>query len=104
MLPLVKPAKLVALFVAVQIGRYIDRGHDAQAAWIGSALVLVASAGLWAWSGSPALLLAFTVVLGTGHMYLMASQQMLVVRGATARLGRAWPTLRLGRPRSRRRR
>ena len=37
---------LVPIFVAVQIGRYIDRGHDARAAWIGSALMLLAAFGM----------------------------------------------------------
>src|SRR5262245_5934774 len=75
---------LLPIFTAVQIGRYIDRGHDAHAAWIGSALLLAASVAMWAWPGSPELLLLFTIVLGTGHMFLMAAQQMLAVRCATA--------------------
>src|SRR5262249_25584831 len=70
---------------AVQIGRYIDRGHDAHAGWIGSALMLVACLGLWIYPGSGPLLLLYTVVLGTGHMFLMAAQQMLTVRCANAR-------------------
>jgi predicted MFS family arabinose efflux permease len=76
---------ILPIFTAVRIGRYIDRGHDAHAAWIGSALILAACLALWAWPGSAALLLAFTIVLGFGHMFLMASQQMLAVRSATAR-------------------
>src|SRR6266576_1878689 len=62
------------IFVALQIGRYIDRGHDAHAAWIGSILMLLASAALWAWSDTGTYLLVFTILLGTGHMFLMASQ------------------------------
>src|SRR5262245_45317465 len=75
---------ILPIFTAVRIGRYIDRGHDAHAAWIGSALILAAAVALWAWSTSAALLLAFTIMLGFGHMFLMASQQMLTVRSATA--------------------
>jgi predicted MFS family arabinose efflux permease len=75
---------LVPIFVAVQIGRYIDRGHDARAAWIGSALMLLAAFGMWAWPLSIVHLLGFTMLLGTGHMFLMASQQMLTVRCANA--------------------
>src|SRR5262245_42604413 len=76
---------ILPIFTAVRIGRYIDRGHDAHAAWIGSALMLLACLGLWAWPGSALPLLLFTVVLGTGHMFLMAAQQMLTVRCATAK-------------------
>lgn len=75
---------ILPIFLAVQIGRYIDRGHDAHSAWIGSALLLVASFCLWTWPLSAVHLLLFTVVLGTGHMFLMAAQQMLVVRCASA--------------------
>ena len=86
---------LVPIFVAVQIGRYIDRGHDARAAWIGSALMLLAAFGMWAWPLSIVHLLGFTMLLGTGHMFLMASQQMLTVRcanaaGATSRSAISW--------------
>jgi predicted MFS family arabinose efflux permease len=75
---------ILPIFFAVKIGRYIDRGHDAHAAWIGSALILAGSLALWAWPNSAAHLLLFTLVLGLGHMFLMASQQMLTVRCADA--------------------
>ena len=73
---------LLPIFLALRIGRYIDRGHDAHAAWIGSILMLLASAALWAWPDTGTYLLVFTILLGTGHMFLMASQQMLAVRCA----------------------
>jgi predicted MFS family arabinose efflux permease len=76
---------ILPIFLALKIGRYIDRGHDAHAAWIGSTIVVLACMALWAWPGSPVFLLVFSVVLGTGHMFLMAAQQMLTVRCATAR-------------------
>src|SRR5690348_1162049 len=47
------------IFLAVWVGRFIDRGHDAVTAWIGSGLIAVASAGL-AFSSSAAGLLAAT--------------------------------------------
>src|SRR5215813_12819876 len=47
---------ILPIFTAVRIGRYIDRGHDAHAAWIGSALILIGCVALWAWPG-PAVLL-----------------------------------------------
>jgi MFS family permease len=76
---------LLPVFSAVALGRFIDRGNDARAAWIGAALMLIAVAGLWAWSLSGPLLLAFTIVLGFGHMFCMASHQMLAVRSANMR-------------------
>jgi MFS family permease len=76
---------LLPVFSAVALGRFIDRGNDAQAAWIGAGLILVAAAGFWAWSASGLHLLAFTIVLGFGHMFCMASQQMLAVRCANLR-------------------
>ena len=76
---------LLPVFSAVSLGRFIDRGNDSQAAWIGAALVLLSAAGFWAWSGPRPLLLLFTVVLGFGHMFCMASHQMLAVRCANMR-------------------
>jgi predicted MFS family arabinose efflux permease len=76
---------ILPIFTALRIGRYIDRGHDAHAAWIGSALTLVSAVALWAWPGSTIHLLAFTILLGSGHMFLMAAQQMLCVRSASER-------------------
>src|SRR5262249_45373916 len=74
---------IIPIFTALRIGRYIDRGHDAHAAWIGSALMLIAAVALWLWPNSAIHLLAFTILLGTGHMFLMAAQQMLCVRSAS---------------------
>jgi len=76
---------ILPVFTALRIGRYIDRGHDAHAAWIGSVLTLISAVALWAWPGSAIHLLAFTILLGTGHMFLMAAQQMLCVRSASER-------------------
>src|SRR5205807_9840612 len=76
---------LLPVFSAVALGRFIDRGNDSQAAWIGAALILLSAAGFWAWSPSGLQLLAFTVVLGFGHMFCMASHQMLAVRCANMR-------------------
>jgi MFS family permease len=76
---------LLPVFSAVALGRFIDRGNDSQAAWIGTALILVAALGFWAWSPSGLHLLAFTIVLGFGHMFCMASHQVLSVRSANLR-------------------
>jgi MFS family permease len=76
---------LLPVFSAVALGRFIDRGNDSQAAWIGAGLILISAAGFWVWSASGLHLLAFTVVLGFGHMFCMASHQMLAVRCANMR-------------------
>jgi MFS family permease len=71
------------IFLAVWVGRFIDRGHDAATAWIGSGLIAVAAGG-FAFSSSAAALLGFTALLGIGHLFMMAAQQMLCVRAAGA--------------------
>src|SRR5215468_8070048 len=40
---------IIPAFTALQVGRWIDRGNDARAIWLGSSLVFVACIGLWAW-------------------------------------------------------
>jgi MFS family permease len=75
---------LFPIAIAVSVGRYIDRGHDAHAAWIGSALFAVACGG-FAFFPSAVALLACTALLGVGHLFLMASQQMLCVRAGGPR-------------------
>jgi MFS family permease len=76
---------LIPVFMAVWVGRFIDRGHDAVSAWIGAALMLGACAGFWLWPTSAMNLLAFSVLLGFGHMFCMASHQMMTVRSAGPR-------------------
>jgi len=69
------------ILIAVRVGRFIDRGHDAQTAWIGAAIFMVSIAGFAVWA-TPAGLLVISAVMGLGHIMLMASQQMLCVRAA----------------------
>jgi len=76
---------VVPAVMALQVGRWIDRGNDARATWIGAALVLVACIGFWLWPRSAMHLLAFTVLLGFGHMFAMAGHQMLAVRAGRVR-------------------
>jgi MFS family permease len=73
---------LVPVFAAVWVGRFIDRGYDAVSAWAGAFLMLVACAGLRLWPSSSFELLAFSILLGFGHMFCMASHQMISVRCA----------------------
>ncbi|HLH97625.1 MAG TPA: MFS transporter [Xanthobacteraceae bacterium] len=76
---------LLPVFAAVRLGRFIDRGNDSQSAWIGAGLILTSAIGFWAWCPTGAHLLAYTVVLGFGHMFSMAAHQMLAVRSASLR-------------------
>ena len=78
------------IFLAVWVGRFIDRGNDAVTAWIGSGLIAVAAAGFAMFSSALALLV-FMSVLGTGHLFMMAAQQMLCVRsGGPAAMDRVF--------------
>jgi MFS family permease len=76
---------IVPAFTALWVGRWIDRGNDAKACWIGAAFVLIAAFGFWAWSSSALLLLCFSIVLGFGHMFCMAGHQMIAVRAGGTR-------------------
>jgi predicted MFS family arabinose efflux permease len=71
---------ILPIFLAVWVGRFMDRGHDAQAAWIGSGLLVIACAGFWLFAGSVTTLLLLTALFGIAHLFLMASQQMLCIR------------------------
>ena len=72
------------ILIAVRVGRFIDRGHDAKTLWLGSVIFMLAICGFALWS-SPAGLLVCSTVMGMGHIMMMASQQMLCVRAAGPR-------------------
>ena len=76
---------ILPVFVALPVGRWIDRGNDAKACWIGAALIAVACVGFWLWPSSAMHLLGFSIVLGFGHTFCMAGHQMLAVRSTSAR-------------------
>ena len=76
---------IIPAFTALQVGRWIDRGNDARAIWFGSALTCIASIGFWAWPQSAMHLVAYSVLLGFGHMFCMAGHQMLAVRSGSGR-------------------
>jgi predicted MFS family arabinose efflux permease len=71
---------VLPMVLAVWLGRLLDRGHDAVAAWIGSVLLVLACAGFCFWANSITALLLLTALFGIAHLFLMASQQMLCVR------------------------
>src|SRR4029077_10228065 len=70
---------LLPIFLAVWVGRFLDRGNDAQAAWIGCGLLVVCCAGFRFSAGSVTTLLLLTVLLGISNLFVMASQQMLCI-------------------------
>ena len=72
---------LLPIFIAVWVGRFTDRGHDALAAWIGGGLISAGCLGFVVWPSAVGLFLA-TTVLGIGHLFLVIAQQMLCVRCA----------------------
>ena len=75
---------LFPIFLAVSVGRFIDRNHDAHAAMIGSGMMLVAVVGL-RFADSPLTIMPWTALFGVGHLFLMAAHQMLCVRAAGER-------------------
>jgi MFS family permease len=70
---------VLPIFVGVPAGRFIDRGHDAQTTWIGSALLVFACAGFALFPSLIALLI-FTALTGTAHLLLVISQQVVCTR------------------------
>jgi MFS family permease len=70
---------VLPLILVVATGRYIDKGHDARTAWIGSGLLVLACAGFVLGTSLVWLLIA-TAILGTGHMVMVISQQVLCAR------------------------
>src|SRR5262245_4513201 len=74
---------LFPIFLAVWVGRFIDRGNDAAAVWIGSGLITLACLG-FALFPSAAGLLACTALIGTGHLFMHSAQQLLCVRAGGA--------------------
>ena len=69
------------ILIAVRVGRFIDRGHDALTSWVGAAIFLVSIAGFAVWA-TPTGLLVLSAIMGFGHIMLMASTQMVCVRAA----------------------
>lgn len=74
------------IFLAVWVGRFIDRGKDATTALIGAGMLVIACAGFVLFSSSVTLLV-FTALLGVGQLFMMAAHQMLCVRaGGSSRV------------------
>ena len=73
---------VLPVVLAVPAGRFVDRGHDALTALIGSVGILACCLGYRLTAAELPELLFFTAFLGVGHTLLMVSQQMLCVRAA----------------------
>jgi MFS family permease len=76
---------VMPIFAAVALGRFIDRGNDCVAAWLGAAFLVLACAGLWLWPNSAIRLFVWSMILGVGQLFSMAAQQVIAVRCAGPR-------------------
>jgi predicted MFS family arabinose efflux permease len=70
---------LLPIMVGVQVGRFIDRGHDAVTTWLATGLLVFACAGFVLFPNLPALFV-FTAITGTAHLMLNISQQVLCTK------------------------
>ncbi len=73
---------LLPIFLAISLGRYIDRGNDSHSIWIGSGFQLVANLGFWLWPVTAWSLTLYSVIAGIGHLFTMAGHQALTLRCA----------------------
>jgi predicted MFS family arabinose efflux permease len=72
---------IIPLALAVWVGRFLDRGHDALATWIGGALLVIACGGFLIWPSAIGLFVS-TALLGLAQLYLISGQQMICLRCA----------------------
>ena len=73
---------LLPILVGVQVGRFIDRGHDAVTTWLATGLLAIACFGFVLFPSLPALFV-FTAITGTAHLMLNVSQQVLCTKCGT---------------------
>ena len=74
--------------LAVPVGRFIDRGHDALTTWVGSGLIFLACLGFHLVPATAVTLTLNTALLGVGQLGCMAGHQMLSVRASRGQRGR----------------
>ena len=76
------------VFMAVPLGRFIDRGFDALSVKLGS-IALIISGALFAFAPlGPISLMLGTTFLGVGQIGCMAGHQMIAIRAGKTRRGR----------------
>ena len=71
---------ILPIFLGVWVGRFLDRGNDAQATWFGCGLLVITCSGFWWSASSVTTLLLWTFLLGISNLFLMAGQQMTCIR------------------------
>src|SRR6478735_5288288 len=70
---------VLPIFLAVSIGRIIDRGHEVRVAHVSGVVVLAASAGFLLWPAVPGLML-FTAIIGLAFLSLTVCTQVICAR------------------------
>lgn len=74
---------ILPIFLAVSVGRIVDRGQEIRVARISGIVMLLASFGFLLWPGVPGLML-FTAILGIAFLSLTVCTQVICARvGAT---------------------
>ena len=71
---------LLPVFLAVPLGRWLDRGKDAEIIWIGTAAILTGCVALWGLAHSVLPILMATILIGVGHLCIMAGHQTFAMR------------------------
>ena len=79
---------ILPVFLAVPLGRIIDRGHDAVAVRAGSVCLIFSALAFWLPAPSALSLFLATVLLGTGQIACMAGAQMISIRAGKTTRGR----------------
>ncbi len=68
------------VFLAVPLGRWLDRGLDAQIIWLGTTAILTGCCGLLGLAHSVLPILLATLLIGVGHLCIMAGHQTFAMR------------------------
>ncbi len=76
---------LLPIFLAVPLGRWLDKGKDAQALRAGSLLMVVSCLGFWIDALTEATMIFYMLLMGVGYLFIMAGQQTLAIRCAEPR-------------------
>ncbi len=71
---------LLPVFLAVPLGRWLDRGLDAQIIWLGTTAILTGCVALLLLAHSVLPILLATIFIGVGHLCIMAGHQTFAMR------------------------
>ncbi|MGE0628943.1 MAG: MFS transporter [Hyphomicrobiaceae bacterium] len=75
---------IVPIFMAVWVGRYVDRGNDCTAAKIGSWIFVASAAGFYFTPAGAYHMLAANILMGVAFLFNAIALQVICVRTATA--------------------